>query len=226
VADSTNKIYYFESALSPNIVWVNLKNVNLGPGSGIRAVAVENNYSIIGNIDDQLAPAKPINYLALTADNAPAVVQPGDKTPAAAPADNKSGFTAWWLLPIVGLLGLLGVLPRMFRKPKVAPSVKVEPVEVGTRAPEAAKVATPPSPPPAPAPTVAPVVERPVEVIHEVTAHETPVVHETHVEHDSGPVVRYEPDTPAETTIAVTYENNALGDHQESRADKSDLTPD
>ncbi|MEI6252329.1 MAG: linear amide C-N hydrolase, partial [Mycobacteriaceae bacterium] len=64
VADSTNKIYYFESALSPNIVWVNLNNVNLGPGSGTRAVAVEENYSIIGNIDNALAPAAPIAFLA------------------------------------------------------------------------------------------------------------------------------------------------------------------
>ena len=64
VADSTTKVYYFESALSPNIVWVNLNKINLGPGSGIRAVAVEDNYSIIGNIDNALAPAAPINYLA------------------------------------------------------------------------------------------------------------------------------------------------------------------
>jgi choloylglycine hydrolase len=33
VADSSTKVYYFESALSPNIVWVNLNNVNLGPRS-------------------------------------------------------------------------------------------------------------------------------------------------------------------------------------------------
>lgn len=64
VADSTTKIYYFESALSPDIVWVNLNKINLGPGSGIRAVAVEDNYSIIGNIDNALAPAAPIAYLA------------------------------------------------------------------------------------------------------------------------------------------------------------------
>ena len=43
VADSTNKIYYFESALSPNIVWVNLNNIPFNPGSGVRAVAVEEN---------------------------------------------------------------------------------------------------------------------------------------------------------------------------------------
>jgi hypothetical protein len=38
-------------------------------------------------------------------------------------------------------------------------------------------------------------------------------------------VVRYETQTPAETTIQVTYENNAV-DGKASRADKSDLTPD
>jgi hypothetical protein len=38
-------------------------------------------------------------------------------------------------------------------------------------------------------------------------------------------VIRYASHTPAETTIQVTYENNAV-DGVESRADKSDLTPD
>ena len=40
-------------------------------------------------------------------------------------------------------------------------------------------------------------------------------------------VVRYE-ESPAgtETTARVTYENNALGDDQESVADKSDSVPD
>ena len=116
VADSTNKIYYFESALSPNIVWVNLKNINLGPGSGIRAVKVEENYSIIGNIDNALAPAAPIAFLAPTATN---TTQP-DATATEAPpkAENKTGFQLWWLLPIAAALGLLGFLPRLLRKPK------------------------------------------------------------------------------------------------------------
>ena len=64
VADSTAKVYYFESTLSPNIVWVNLNNLNFDPGSGVRAIAVENNYSIIGNINADLLPAEPISFLA------------------------------------------------------------------------------------------------------------------------------------------------------------------
>ena len=60
-----------------NIVWVELDKINLGPGSGIRAVAVENNYAIISSIDDQLAPTKPITFLAPTAENTPNRVPPG-----------------------------------------------------------------------------------------------------------------------------------------------------
>ena len=114
VADSTNKIYYFESALSPNIVWVNLNNINLGPGSGIRAVKVEENYSIIGNIDSALAPAKPIAFLAPTAANTPA---PSVTPPDAPKVEDKTGFKWWWTLPILALLGLLGFLPKLVRKP-------------------------------------------------------------------------------------------------------------
>lgn len=64
VADSTSKVYYFESTLSPDIVWVNLNAVNLSPGSGVRAAAVEGDYSLIGNIDARLTPAQPIRFLA------------------------------------------------------------------------------------------------------------------------------------------------------------------
>lgn len=117
VADSTNRIYYFESALSPNIVWVNLNKVNLGPGSGIRAVKVEENYSIIGNIDNQLASAEPIAFLAPTATNQPSLTAPSAPQVENAPlVEDKVSFRWWWLIPIFALLGLLGFLPRLFRK--------------------------------------------------------------------------------------------------------------
>lgn len=85
-----------------------------------------------------------------------------------------------------------------------------------------------------------PVHVEPARVVHtepvihaETVIHTEPVIHTesvvhhaTSVEHDVSPVIRYESSTPTETTIQVTYENNAVGDHQESRADKSDATPD
>ena len=109
VADSTNKIYYFESALSPNIVWVNLNKIDLGPGSGVRAVKVEENYSVIGNIDDALAPVAPISYLAPTAANA---VQP----PAAPAVEKKVGFTGWLLIGGAALVAAIALLPRALRR--------------------------------------------------------------------------------------------------------------
>lgn len=39
-------------------------------------------------------------------------------------------------------------------------------------------------------------------------------------------MIRYESHNPAEATIQVTYENNAVGNLEESHAEKSDLTPD
>lgn len=66
VLDQTRKVYYFESALSPSIVSVDLKQVNFAPGSGIRAVPLEGDagFHLQGNINDQFKPAKPISYLA------------------------------------------------------------------------------------------------------------------------------------------------------------------
>jgi choloylglycine hydrolase len=64
VIDQSNRIYYFESALSPNIVWVDLKALDLSPGSGIRRVRVEGNDALMGSINANLEPSEPIAYLA------------------------------------------------------------------------------------------------------------------------------------------------------------------
>nr|MCW1957638.1 hypothetical protein [Mycobacterium sp.] len=78
-------------------------------------------------------------------------------------------------------------------------------------------------------------VMRPVEhireEIHELKAEIKQEVHEVKAEihqavhHEPETVIKYETHTPADTGIKVTYENNAV-DGVESRADKSDLTPD
>jgi hypothetical protein len=190
--------------------------------------------------------------------------KPNVTAPSAPSVENKGGFKWWWLIPIIGLLGLLAFLPRLFRKP-----VEVEPVKVAPRpAPEVKKVVTPPPPPrpapvakpvappapkppvvkapppPAPKPVVSPPpAPRPVvreevakvkehireevrEVKAEVREVKADIRQAVHHDHDVAPVIKYETHTPAETKIQVTYENNAVGDDQESRADKSDLTPD
>ncbi len=64
ILDQTHLVYYFESTLSPNIVWLNLKKVNFGPNSGIRTLALEGNYNLTGSVNNSFKPAKNINYLA------------------------------------------------------------------------------------------------------------------------------------------------------------------
>jgi choloylglycine hydrolase len=64
VADATAKTYYFESMLSPNVVQLDLKGIDFAPGSGVRAVRLQEDYSLIGNIDNKLVPAAPIALLA------------------------------------------------------------------------------------------------------------------------------------------------------------------
>jgi ElaB/YqjD/DUF883 family membrane-anchored ribosome-binding protein len=244
------------------------------------------------------------------------VTKPSISAPEAPAVEKKSSKWWWWIPIILALLGLLALLPRLFRKPEP------QPVKVAARAPEVKKVVTPPPPPPvkkvvAPPPpppvkkVVAPPppppvkkvvpppppppaprpftpeppklverVEHKVEQVAEKVDHkfdqvaekfdrvsekvdqkldhvsekadhrlehvaekadhriehvaekadrfvEAPkaTIHEAHIEHETSPVIRYASHTPAETTIQVTYENNAV-DGVESRADKSDLTPD
>jgi len=62
--DQKNGVYYFDSALSPQMVWVDLRAIDFRPGSGIRAVAIENDVNVQGNLNNQLKPAAPIRFLA------------------------------------------------------------------------------------------------------------------------------------------------------------------
>lgn len=66
VLDHTRKVYYFESALSPSIVAIDLKQLDFSPGTGIRSVALEGEagWQLQGNINRELKPARPISYLA------------------------------------------------------------------------------------------------------------------------------------------------------------------
>ena len=66
VLDHGRRVYYFESALSPYVVGLDLTKIDFAPGSGIRSVALEGDaaYQLSGDIGDKLAPAKPIAYLA------------------------------------------------------------------------------------------------------------------------------------------------------------------
>ena len=62
--DQKNGVYYFDSALSPQMVWLNLRQIDFRAGSGIRAIAIETNPTLQGNLNAQLRPSAPIQFLA------------------------------------------------------------------------------------------------------------------------------------------------------------------
>jgi choloylglycine hydrolase len=62
--DQSAQVDYFDSALSPQMVWVNLKQIDFKPGSGIRAIKIEGNDALQGNVTSQLKAAPGIKFLA------------------------------------------------------------------------------------------------------------------------------------------------------------------
>ena len=62
--DQKNGVYYFDSALSPRMVWVNLRQIEFRPGSGIRAIRIEGDPELQGNLTSRLRPAPAIQFLA------------------------------------------------------------------------------------------------------------------------------------------------------------------
>jgi penicillin V acylase-like amidase (Ntn superfamily) len=67
VADHKDKIYYFESAMTPNVFWVDLKQVNFEAGSGSRVLRLGPNQSRIlsGEVSSQFEQAPPFKFIAL-----------------------------------------------------------------------------------------------------------------------------------------------------------------
>lgn len=147
---------------------------------------------------------------------------------------DQKGFN-WWPV-VIGLAiaavlaGLLGVLGR--RKKVAAPHVRVPEVRppaprivdmprhevvpprpgLGENRPPAPAPAPPPPPPPAPPVAPPPLPPEPVSLV------------ETKVEEVAAPlVVNFADPEPTAGPIQITYENNALGDNQRSRDDKSNI---
>jgi len=60
VADQKDKLYYFESAISPNVFWVDLKNVDFSEGSGVRKLDLGPQQRVIfsGEVSDAFKPSE------------------------------------------------------------------------------------------------------------------------------------------------------------------------
>ena len=63
VSDQTNKVYYFESTLSPNTFWVDLKKMDFNPKSGIKKLTLTDGEIYTGEANRAFKPSKPFQFL-------------------------------------------------------------------------------------------------------------------------------------------------------------------
>ena len=59
VTDSTDRLYFFESTLRPNIVWVRLDGLDLSPGAPVRKLDLVNGGDLIGDVTADFKPSEP-----------------------------------------------------------------------------------------------------------------------------------------------------------------------
>jgi len=64
VADQKNRVYYFEDTASPSLVWVDLKKIDFGVGTGVRKLQLAGNPDLRGNQSENFLAAEPFVFLA------------------------------------------------------------------------------------------------------------------------------------------------------------------
>jgi len=62
VSDMTNKRYYFEFATMPNLVWIDMKNLNLEEGAPVQSFDMAADINASGEVSDKFQPTKPFEF--------------------------------------------------------------------------------------------------------------------------------------------------------------------
>lgn len=63
VTDHGAKRYYFESVLSPSVVWVDLDKLEFGPNAQPKTFGLTTQLDVAGSLVDQLTPGEPFKFL-------------------------------------------------------------------------------------------------------------------------------------------------------------------
>lgn len=63
VADHKNLVYFFDSAMSPNVFWINLADLNFKEGSPVRKLTLTGGKSYSGNTASLFEPCQPFEFL-------------------------------------------------------------------------------------------------------------------------------------------------------------------
>lgn len=65
VADHQNLVYYFDNVLNPNVVWVDLKKMDLKEGAPVRKLSLANHENYAGESSMNFVVAKPFKFQGL-----------------------------------------------------------------------------------------------------------------------------------------------------------------
>lgn len=65
-ADHVHKVYYFESTMSPSIVWVELGELDFKTDAPVKKLNLAGNYNLTGNVGDKFVEAKPFIFSGST----------------------------------------------------------------------------------------------------------------------------------------------------------------
>jgi len=62
VVDHVNRVYYFESTLSPNIVWMSLDKLNFEAGAPVMKLELVEKFELVGDVSDKFVTAEPFVF--------------------------------------------------------------------------------------------------------------------------------------------------------------------
>jgi choloylglycine hydrolase len=65
VADQKELVYYFETALTPNIFWVDLKKIDFSEKAGVRKLDLSSGQIYSGEVSQKFKESKPLQFLGL-----------------------------------------------------------------------------------------------------------------------------------------------------------------
>ncbi len=65
VADQKDLVYYFETALTPNTFWVDLKKIDFSEKGGVRKLDLSNNKTYSGEVSGEFINSEPFAFLGL-----------------------------------------------------------------------------------------------------------------------------------------------------------------
>ena len=65
VSDQKNLVYYFETVLTPNTFWVDIKNADFKEGASVKKLSVEKNETYSGDAMKSFVDSKPFKFAGL-----------------------------------------------------------------------------------------------------------------------------------------------------------------